>query len=635
MSIDNAHPWDVLFTISGTDYGFMLESPEGKSKQIAIQEAGPPDVNRISTAQQQTTSLYNPRIDTPFSMSTWVGGLGQLKYDLNDSTKYWWGSGVVTHVDGKVYLAPPDGSLTVAGMSELTGSATWIDNTAGTRYDFIWEGTKLWRRDASNSSNVWVNVYTAGQNITSFAVMDDIGLIASPGDVADYVYQTDLTAAATWTPTTAAHSTLPDEPKFFHVVRDTVYAAYDNNFVFYSTDPTVDSWIGPINTSLEGNIGGAPGDNSYPIVGMASVGDYLFVLKQDAIYSIDASQDVIESVWQWKDKPSVNNFTYFDTGVYFLSYSVGNEVYIYNPINGANNKVGLSMQSGFSTKKVLGIAQDNRYLYVLAEVNVPNINTGDDSVALFRCFLNRTEWIIECLWEHVSPEDNYKYLTIFPSGDDWRLYWGTVGKTNIMDIPSEWDESSSGSHRTAGKLYTSITESNFVDLVKRHMFLDTDGIFSASLDVDISYSIDGGSTFSSLGNVNSNNATSSYSSVESRDICLLFDFDGTGTDTPILNRFVHHARPRFRYLEFITLALRVSDWVELRNLAQDDRTADSVYNDLKTIRSSDETIGYKDFLGSNFNVSIDAFTIRPTRHEGPGEHEFTVELAITRADAGT
>lgn len=109
------------------------------------------------------------------------------------------------------------------------------------------EGLRWDRRDASNTSNSWTLVYTADVTITDFTVINGAGYICvpsrldatSPGNT-DFYYQSDPTAAATWTPTARAHAAFSDalgKPKYFRQVRTSTFAVVDNRKVFYSVDP--------------------------------------------------------------------------------------------------------------------------------------------------------------------------------------------------------------------------------------------------------------------------------------------------------------------------------------------------------------------------------------------------------------
>lgn len=52
---------------------------------------------------------------------------------------------------------------------------------------------------------------------------------------------------------------------------------------------------------------------------------------------------------------------------------------------------GMAKRDGFSMREVLGLAADNKYMYVLARVRVPTLRSAD-SVALFRGVKTVNTW---------------------------------------------------------------------------------------------------------------------------------------------------------------------------------------------------------------------------------------------------
>ena len=204
----SAYPYDVKLTVaSGANagvYGFMLVTPEGQSKQLDVTEVGPPEAQRLSTEDIATHSDFDPSYDTPFAQSSFASGVGQLEFDFKDEEACWWAPGVVLHVDGKVYLAPPTKTaltLPTVGAAEVKGFRTYV-TSAGTRYDFCWADKYLFRRTGADST-AWTLVYTEANSkpITDFEVFNGVGVIAVPTEVdansVDFYTQSDVTAAAT------------------------------------------------------------------------------------------------------------------------------------------------------------------------------------------------------------------------------------------------------------------------------------------------------------------------------------------------------------------------------------------------------------------------------------------------------
>ena len=627
----------------------MLVSPPGQSKQLHVGEvsAAAPDRPDAGT---EDLSQFDPRADEARAQGSLEGGVGTLeaRYD-GDALSYWWGSGIVTHTSGRTYLAPPvtTKSLT-SGAAAVGGFYTYYHST-GTRYDFCWEGPRLHRRDASNTSNSWTLVYTADVTITDFTVINGAGYICvpsrldatSPGNT-DFYYQSDPTAAATWTPTARAHAAFSEslgKPKYFRQVRTSTFAVVDNRKVFYSVDPTTDSWVGPIDTSLDGNTSGGPGDTTYPFVSALAVNDYLFVFKRDAAYNIDSQQEVTESVWQWKQRPSDRNFKFVAAGGETLYYSTGNEVWAYDPNTGRNVQIGLSKKSGFSTQEILGVGADNQYVYVLAKVRVPRIRSSASAALLRGVRVSASEWSFECIWEDTASTA-YSNLAAFPYGNGTRIYWAESDGTDVkhMDVPADWDESTSGSFATSGVLYTSIWRTGYPNNYKRWLW---NGVqleaADASNTVAVAYSTDDGSTWTALGTISSSGlSNTSFSNVVSQSLVLRFTWTCAGTASPILRIYDLHGRVRTRYLPDVNMAVRVASFIETNSKARDQYTVTQVAANLRTLRSSDATIAYEDYLGNSFNVSVDQLVFQPTRHESPRDNtELEAQVVLSRADSGT
>ena len=659
-----AFPYDLKFTIaSGANagaYGFMLAKPAGQGKQLSIDEVGGPEVQRLSTDAIATHADFAPEKDAVFAMSSFRGGIGQVQFDLQDESSYWWGQGVVTHVDGKAFLARAVSNLALTSATgAITNFLTYV-SSAGTRYDFCWEAARLYRRDASNTTNAWTLVWTQAnaKPITSFIVHNGIGIIAcetlTDAIAADFYTQADVTAAATWAPTARNHTPFTDaagRPKILLGQRATCYAAVDNAKLFYTVDPTQDGWVGPIEVTVGSLSAPMMGDTSYEFTGLIAVNDYLFAFKPVAGYAVDSEQNVTEALWQWIAKPSAENFRYFAAGGDLLVYSVGPEVYAYDPASGANMALKIARQSGYSVRQIVGLGADNQYVYVLAKVRVPSIRSAE-GYALLRGFREGgSKWAFECLWEDSAPgTTTYQTLFVSPDGVGSRVYWGktasSVTSVNHMDIPADWDESTgsgASTFQTSGVLYTSITWAGFPGLSKRHLWLtmQTEGTTSATYKVAIAYSTDNGASWTALGDTGSGGAGTlstklDFSAVNAKSIALRFTLTGDGAATPILRVFDEHQRARFRYLHAIGAGLRIGDYIEMLNGKQGTKTAVTLRGDLAKLRAEDGNILYEDFIGHSFNVSFDKVAYQPTNHEKPASSgELSASVFASEAAAGT
>lgn len=644
-----SHPYDIALTpTGGTKVGFMLVSPPGESKQLIVSEVPHPsgqyDLNRMATEDTRNATDFEQQYDAVLAQSSFSGGIGQLDHDVRaEEDMCWWAPGLVIHVPGKVFLAQAVHTEAIpSGAAEVTGSLSYV-TAAGAQYDFHWQGARLYRRNAANTTNDWVLVYTASVTITNFYIFGGAGYIAVPSltGTTDFLYQSDVTAAATWTPTARNHAAFSDalgKPKYFNSVRGTMYAAVDARKVWYTVDPTTDAWTGPIDTSLTGNFSGPPGDGTYTFTNLKVANDFLFPFKQDAGYNIDAQQEVTEVLWQWKDKPSTTNFKYVAVGGDLLYYSVTPEVYAYDPQTGRNIPLKISRMSGVSVKDILGLGADNNFVYILAKVRVPHIRSAD-SAALLRCWrTSATTWASEVLWEDTASTA-YAGLHAAPNGAGTRVYWyesdGTDSKH--MDCPAEWDESTASAFGTSGTAYVSIWRTGFAAFVKRWLWITTQmGYASANDTMAVAYSIDGGANFVTLATIAATGlAFTDFTNINSDNIILRFTFTGPTTSTPVLRSYDLHGRVRWRHLSQVQASVRIADYIETVNGTRTEDTATALVANLAALRTSNAAILFESFLGHSFYVSVDSIAYRATRHETPdSKWEQECQIILSQADSG-
>lgn len=653
MALDN---YDVMFTIaSGANagsYGFMLTTPKDATKQLSIKEVGGPNVERVRTETEASYSDFNPEQDTPFASMYFMGGLGQLELDFADPSAYLWGSKVITHVPGKVFLAPPVTERTMAsGTGIVTGWYHW-QSAAGTPYTFAWAGTRLYRRPDNTTDN-WTLVYTASFAITDFVVFNGVGVICTPSSTTgteDFFTQADPTAAATWTPTARNHTPFSNgtKPKYVAASRGTLFAAVDYGKVYYTVDPTQDGWVGPLTVTVGSLTGNNVGDSSHAFAHLKAVNDYMFAFRLDAGYAIDSNQAISEVIWQWKDRPANTNFTFLAAGSDNLYFSVGKEVFSYDPTTGLVDDLGLTRMGSFSVETIVGLAADQQSVYVMLRGKVPAIRSATYYV-LLRGWKTSGRWAFENLWEEEDVGTiAYWNVAAVPSSVGTRVYLfridGSGNATSYsMDVPHNWDASTGTSFATSGVLYTSINRANFPDFSKRALWISmlTENTTSATFKVAVAYSLDNGATFTALGDTGAGGSgvlstKLDYSGVNGRSIVLRFTFTSDGTTkTPILRVFAHHQRVRFRYLEQVSAALRVDDFIEKNNGAGRGRSVATLRADLRKLRQEEGDITYEDFLGNSFKVSFDKYEYRPSRHEQPhSRNELEAMVVCHRADSG-
>lgn len=610
---------------------------------------------RINAPETLTHSDYELQYDQPWSQDSLKGGAGQLEFtSKSDEENYLWSSGIVTHTDGRTYLAKATTTLALtSGAAAFTCAATFL-TSGGTRYDFCVQGPRLYRRDATSSSNTWAIVYTANVNITDIKIVDGAMLIAVPTRLdatapanTDYYIQSDPTAAATWTPTAAAMTAMSDalgKPTYFLQIRGTTYAFVQNRRVLYNVDPTADSWVGPIDTTLNINgasqVSGPPGDKSYPFIGVKAMNNYLLAFKKDAAYTIDANQEVREAIWEWKNNPANRNFAHQTTLDGICYYSVAPEVYAYDPVTGRNLPIHLSDQAGFSVEDILGLSADNGFLYVLAKVRVPNVRSGASAALLRVQRVSAQQWVWEILWED-TVSTAYTGLAAVPNGNGTNVYIFTTDGTNsyLMYLPPDYDESTTGGFAASGALYMSIWRTGFPNFTKKWGWIAVDSEnTSASNTLAIAYSTDLGANFTTLSTLTASGLQFvDMSGINSQSIVLRFTFvSANGSVSPVLRVFDLHGRVRFRYLRQVKAAVRVADYIETLSGSNSTDTAAVLKTNIETLRTTNSTITYKDFLGNSFTCSVDVAGYKPTRHEKPtDQYEMEAMLQISELGKGS
>lgn len=276
---------------------------------------------------------------------------------------------------------------------------------------------------------------------------------------------------------------------------------------------------------------------------------------------------------------------------------------------------------------------------MLAKVRVPRIRSSASAALLRGVRVAASEWSFECIWEDTASTA-YSNLAAFPYGNGTRIYWAESDGTDVkhMDVPADWDESTSGSFATSGVLYTSIWRTGYPNNYKRWLW---NGVqleaADASNTVAVAYSTDDGSTWTTLGTISSSGlSNTSFSNVVSQSLVLRFTWTCAGTASPILRIYDLHGRVRTRYLPDVNMAVRVASFIETNSKARDQYTVTQVAANLRTLRSSDATIAYEDYLGNSFNVSVDQLVFQPTRHESPRDNtELEAQVVLSRADSGT
>ncbi len=666
-----AYPGDISLTIGATTYDFMLVTPPNESKQLDIEEVATPtgifELRRINTPDVLTHQDFDLKQDVPWSQNTFVGGAGQFEFtDKTDEINYLWSSGVVTHTDGKAYLPKVETQLSFnSSITNFAGNGygwrypycSYMSGT--TRYDFWADGTVLYRRTTGAWAAVWTSVRG---NITDIQVINGKLFIATPSMLdADtpnntaYWYQSDPTAAATWSPTAMTSVTgMSDalgKPSFFLQVRGETYAFVQNNRVLFNVDPTANSWVGPIDTSLTVNgasqISGPPGGSTNPFINVLAVNNFIFAFKQEGVYSIDANQEVREAVWQWHDKVGLMNFNFSASANGLVYYSMSPEIWAYDPVNGKNAPIGFATQAGFSVVRIEGLAANNKNAYILATVTVPYIGTSGAAAeycALFRTWqTSASAWQFEIIWSAtVSATEKYAGLTALPdaTGLGTTIYFvdfTSTGAPQTIALPSNYDESTTGGFAASGDLYMSVWRTGFPNFTKRWAWI---GVTTENVDANntirVDYSLDLGTTWTTLSTLTASGLKLlDLTGQNSQAIMIRFHFvSQNGTVTPVLRVFDLHGRPRFRYLRQVKAAVRVADYIELLNGKKSTDTAAVIKTNLETLRGSDSSITYRDFVGNQFLVGIDLVGYKPTRHEVP-ESSYELEAQIQMSELGS
>lgn len=653
-----AYPYDIDITATGQTYSFMLVSPPQQSKQLQVDEVQTPtgiyELRRINTPETLMHTDFDLKMDVPWAQNTFTMGVGQLEFnEKTDEQQYWWSSGIITHTDAKAYLAKAPTTLAIpSGANAYTNRCSFV-TSGGTRYDFMCQGTRLYRRDATLSSNAWAVMYTASAAITNISIINGKLFICVPtvADPTSYYYQSDPTAAAVWVPTAVVSSAMTlalGKPSFFLQVRGTAYAFVQNHRVLYNqTDPTSgSSWLGPIDTTLAVNganqVSGPPGDTSYPFINVLAMNNYMIAFKMDAGYTIDANQEVREALWEWKQNVAPRNFKYSCTAAGIIYYSQTPEIYAYDPVTGRNLPIGLSTQAGFSVQDILGLDGNDGNIYVLAKVQVPTIR-ATWSTALLRVWrASAQQWVFEVMWEDTSAT-SWSGVATVPNGTGTNVYiFSADGTTSrLFYFPPDYDESTQGNFTSTADMFLSFWRTGFPNFQKKWTWLalTADNVDGTGNNIGVYYSLDKGATWTLLRSVTTAGLNFiPMTSITSDGIVVKLTFNSAnGTVTPVLRGFDLHGRVRWRYLRQVKVAIRVADYLETLNggrASGNTDTAAKIKTALETIRVADTYAQYRDFLGNTFQCSIDSISYRPTRHEKPTD-QYELEAVVTLSELGS
>lgn len=637
-------PYDVKFTTdTGAVYGFMLSQDKYGKKQLTVEESDPPNLLRDIDQFSEVFRQSNPRNDTPYVVTDLSNGVGQLWLDDGESTKYWWSNGLITHVKGKVFPAPPIGT-DVATISYNSNASKVIRAKTGD-YDFVVLTDRIYRRPSYDDTTDWTLVYTAPGTITDIYAYSGGLIIAAPytsSATIDFYIQSNPAAAATWSPTSYNHTvyTSTIKPYYFTEIGNTIYASY-NNSIYYTTDITADAWVGPITAG------------PYAVNKLTTLNNFLFAMNPYGIYSVDSQQNVEEVVWQFKE-PKVSGFggagafDKFAQFNQFLAFNVKNEVYTYNPFDSETRAIGLSMKDGFSVQNILGLTAGGSFLYILAKVNVPDIY-DTDRIALFAGYINdRNEWVFEVLHEDTYTAHHGFSSTVDTETGDLRIYLFSLASsiltTKTLTIPSRWDFTDGDSFRTESILYTSISKSNYPGLDKQQIYVDgnfinlTDTVFNV---VHVYYSTDYANTYTLLDIADSSFDTGShqhflanYNNVIGETFNFKLKFWSDATTCPIMYDIASHQRIKFRYQPRFIMSIRIADELDLRDRNKIKKKSWEIWDDLKTLRSTTSEILYEDFIGNQYNVTFELLRLTPSRSDNKDTQEMDATVIVTRKDKG-
>lgn len=642
----SSYPYDVKFTIDpggeNLEYGFMLLTPNNATKQLVSTEAPPSTMGRGEGADVLRAS-YEPSYAQSVAQIDWSGGMGQPELDTGEENMYSVGVGVVTHTLGKVYPALDSvGVLSVGSAGPIRGIRSYVSNT-GTRMDFLWAGSGLFRRDPGGLGN-WSLIYNAPSQITDFVIFNGVGVVAiGDSNSASDDFITLTSPFGTPTPTVRNHSafTATEKPYYWQVVRNTLYALVNQNKVFMTVDPTQDSWVGPISITVGSITSPGAGDSTFRFTSSVSLNDYLLVFKENAGYGIDSEQNVVEVIWQFASRPSPDNFRWVVPGGEYCFYTAANDVWVYDPRSGANFPIGISRMHSVSVSRLLGLSSDSQHVYTLAELSPRHID-GVTYVGLIRSTrVSGLRYAHELIWasDTLQSVDVYGVWTLPRDSTSNSVYVcfrsGSDSTMLLFHYPTSWDESGVPGQRINGRLYTSEITSKLPTFVKRYLWLgvSAEGASSTSyIDVDIR--IDNG-PWVYVGRVDSSYKIFTLSNLIGRVAQLRFSFFPSATSCPVLRAWDLHARPRYRYLPVKELYVRVADNIELNNGTRDSRSMEEIFSQLRELRTSEKKILYEDFTGESFLCSIDKLNFQPSLHEVPDSNiEMVAVLSVARSDEG-
>lgn len=643
--------YDVVLTASdGVRLGLMLARPYTRfadtrastneatpgPKDWEVDEISVPTALRVSEAGVSLTDLP-PEMAATIYKEDHSGGLGAAIVGTNN--RYY--SGTVAAVAGKVFKPPLPEEITLP-TSETSGRV-WVEFNSRL---YVSDGRYL-HRSADGLNFTQVLDTGAANIITDAIVFGDtagvkrlyvFGKNATTGDGFNYYYS-ETGASGDWVQRTTAAGSASQHA----FVRDDTLFLLTNPNLMYTTQT-------PIAT-----IGGAVevGDKSSNFQGGGSVFTYMLVRKTDAVYWVDASNNVGTLIGSTLGKIDANNFLAGVSGMGGIWYTpLDNDVWAYDPWQGAVDP--LHMRDLPDTQQAVssyspGLAFDGVALYTIHATALPPAGTSILRVIRHGSGTDTTytteRWFIATDANDYRAQGPLHATKLFGRS---QLYFNTttagrIGRLNLFASADATLDPASQYSTRAVRLRTGWMSHNFPAETKDYTEI-TVAAHSVtpvppSTTIDVYYYRDGDElNATSVGTVDSNGATTfrlSAVSGESFMLEFLLNNDGPSSSPQLLSWSVK-AAVKFPQREKFTITARIGDNIRNRHGNTSTETALSLRRGLKHMRAAKNiSIQYQDFAGydiSNIRI-LPRFKERVVLDSDSGQIETWLTMQLLRVSS--
>lgn len=601
----------VVFTISGTEYGYMCRGIEGYQRVDASDFAP-----KTSSGTLQYSDLHVWQV---WAQDFWDHGFGFMKWS-DDRGYHSTGDGVDTRHHDIAMLATQfvnsESAKSIKKFVEFNGDVYGLYNTNNGVRKFT-VATSTWA-DTTEVTGTMLD----GLNIGSYLVVCPNG-----------ARMRKMNAAGTWSNVGVDGANAPTDIAHVCLHGGYFWASEDGkNFLHYASETDV--------SDLEGNgmadtgcIQVGPGD--IPIVNLISFNSNLYVAREDGIWLLPETNFPIQIIDSSRERHT-QNFEAMAAYQGRLYFGIRQRMYAYTgstliDVTPARYTDVFPYNEYGRFKFMIPMG---KYLYVIAGNNE---TTAEDTLLAF----NGTSWFK--LWDvatdyvvraaNLTPIDDRIWICHTKSGSFDTDYYQMQ---TLSDLPYANFDTAANHY-----LYSSKFDAGFTDIAKsfHSVTLRTQSL-TANVKIEVSYQIDESGTWTSLGTF----VTSPVEEIDfpatttGKIIQFRFDFiTNSATLSPILDTFIlrYLLRPDTIWAYQMTLYL-ADDQVTLNGDVERTYTAHQKYDALISARDSVSPMTMEDPMGDSHTVYVSSvqfmgYSFRESKGAGQ-EIEWMVRVGCIDAD---